>query len=171
LEAITEYPIRYDLNWYTYANNNPVMFIDPSGLLFKKLVSTVTNAVTSTASAVVNAATTVANAVVTTVATVVPAVVNAAVVVVDTAIAIVDSAVSVVSNAVTAATTAVINCVTENIGVAVIANVNRADGNDYYFFGHEYGASLSAIIGDTDKPATLFVTNASSPWKLKNNRC
>ena len=26
-------PIKDGLNWYTYCNNNPVMFIDPSGLL------------------------------------------------------------------------------------------------------------------------------------------
>ncbi len=29
---ITEDPARDQLNWYTYCNNNPIMFVDPSGL-------------------------------------------------------------------------------------------------------------------------------------------
>jgi RHS repeat-associated protein len=29
-----EDPIRFDLNWYIYANNNPILYIDPSGLAF-----------------------------------------------------------------------------------------------------------------------------------------
>jgi RHS repeat-associated protein len=29
---ITEDPIRYGANWYGYANNNPLMFVDPTGL-------------------------------------------------------------------------------------------------------------------------------------------
>ncbi len=30
---ITEDPARDQLNWYTYCNNNPIMFVDPSGLM------------------------------------------------------------------------------------------------------------------------------------------
>ena len=30
---MTEDPIRDGLNWYTYCGNNPVMFVDPSGLV------------------------------------------------------------------------------------------------------------------------------------------
>jgi RHS repeat-associated protein len=30
---ITEDPIRYGANWYGYANNNPLMYVDPTGLM------------------------------------------------------------------------------------------------------------------------------------------
>jgi RHS repeat-associated protein len=30
---ISEDPIRYGANWYGYANNNPLMFVDPTGLM------------------------------------------------------------------------------------------------------------------------------------------
>jgi len=35
---ITEDPIRSGLNWYTYCGNNPVMFVDPQGLVSVNLV-------------------------------------------------------------------------------------------------------------------------------------
>ena len=35
---LTEDPIKHGLNWYVYANNNPIMYIDPSGLVSVNLV-------------------------------------------------------------------------------------------------------------------------------------
>ena len=32
---VTEDPIRDGLNWYTYCGNNPIMFVDPSGLILR----------------------------------------------------------------------------------------------------------------------------------------
>ena len=36
---ITEDPIKDGLNWYAYSGNNPIMFVDPSGMYWEELAS------------------------------------------------------------------------------------------------------------------------------------
>ncbi len=40
---ITEDPIKDGLNWYAYAGNNPVMYVDPSGLDYDKIINALNN--------------------------------------------------------------------------------------------------------------------------------
>ena len=114
---ITEDPIRYSLNWYTYANNNPVLFNDPTGLFFNKIAKAVSNAAT----AVVNTVSTAVTATVTTVAAVTTAVINTAAPVVASAVTNATNAVSAVLEPVVAP---ILNAIMDIAGPAALVSTD-----------------------------------------------